>query len=110
MKLRDLEAEFIKHLGGGSFQAAGSLAEADGVCFLCPKCFVANGGAPGTHSVICWFVGRVPADIRPGPGRWMPRGTGIDDLSFVPTPPKTPSVQLTSGCHWHGFVRDGEAA
>ena len=30
-----------------------ALTEADGVWFLCPKCFAANGGAVGTHAVIC---------------------------------------------------------
>ena len=84
-----------------------TLAEADGVWFLCPKCYADNGGEVGTHSVICWFVGKVPDDAEPKPGRWVPSGSGIDDLTFVG--PNAASVLLTGGCRWHGFVRNGDA-
>jgi hypothetical protein len=84
------------------------LANADGIRFLCPKCFTFNGGPVGTHSVICWFVGRVPDNLSPQPGRWTPAGTGIDDLTFVPgTPPRQVSVQLEGGCGMHGVVIGG---
>jgi hypothetical protein len=82
-----------------------SLAEADGVLFLCPKCFADNNGPIGTHSIICWFRGKVPDDLNPKPGRWNPSGTGLDDLTFVG--PGACSVLLTSGCNWHGHVKDG---
>jgi hypothetical protein len=55
--------------------------------------------------VLCWFVGKVPADEVPGPGRWVPEGTGLDDLSFVG--PAAASVSLSSGCRAHFFVRRG---
>lgn len=84
-----------------------TLAEAHGVMFLCPKCYQANSGEVGTHSVICWFVGKVPDDADPKPGRWHPGGSGLDDLTF--TGPGAASVLLTSGCGWHGFVRQGRA-
>lgn len=84
------------------------LAEAHGLQFLCPKCFVTNGGDVGTHSVICWFEGKVPDDVAPKPGRWNPVGTGIDDISFVPGQ-KSNSVLLLGGCDWHGFVTNGDA-
>jgi len=87
-----------------------TLAEAQGVWFLCPLCFMKNEGRVGTHAVLCWFVGLVPDDIVPKPGRWTPQGTGLDDLTFVPSAERSQSVALTSGCAWHGFVMKGEAA
>ncbi|SRR5260221_5112031 len=86
---------------------ASSMEEADGVLFLCPACFVANGGPIGTHSVLCWFSGRpVPPDATPGPGRWLASGSSLVDLTL------TPSVHLSGegGCQWHGWVKDGDAA
>lgn len=86
-----------------------TLAEADGVGFLCPKCFAANNGPVGTHGVICWFEDKVPDDAFPGPGRWNPVGTSLDDLTFVPGK-RSHSVLLTGeGCAWHGFVVNGDA-
>lgn len=108
MRLADLDATFLKRNPDGSSQTGVSLAEADGIMFLCPKCFADNTGKVGTHSVICWFVGKVPDDVSPKPGRWNPSGTGIDDLTFVP--PGAVSVLLTAGCGWHGFVKNGDAA
>jgi hypothetical protein len=87
-----------------------ALAEADGVMFLCPKCFAKNTGPVGTHRVICWFVDRVPDDVDPKPGRWTPRGTGLSDLTFVPSADRSHSVLLTGGCGWHGFVASGDAS
>ncbi len=122
MILTDLQATFIHYLAPGwtdpdgevyphgGTQEVGQLAEADGLEFLCPKCYVANGGEVGTHRVICWFVCKVPDDVRPGPGRWTPQGTGLNDLSFVPSEGRSHSVLLTGGgCAWHGFVTDGKA-
>lgn len=86
-----------------------ALDQADGVWFLCPKCYVDNGGPVGTHAVLCWFVGRVPDDVDPKPGRWTPTGTGLSDLTFVPSPGRSHSVLLMAGCGWHGFVTNGDA-
>ncbi len=116
MNLRpDLEAQFVCYISpdaseypyGGS-RRVDSLAEADGIRFLCPKCFVLNGGRIGTHTVCCWFTGKVSADVNPAPGRWNPSGSGYGDLTFVP--PGAVSVQLLGGCNWHGFVTNGDAA
>lgn len=109
MRLRDLDAMLLTYEDEKHFRTdAPSLAAASGVMFLCPKCMVANGGSRvGVHSVICWFVGKVPDETAPTPGRWNPSGTGIDDLTFVP--PGAVSVLLLSGCAWHGFVRNGDA-
>lgn len=80
-----------------------TLAEAQGVQFLCPACFAKNGGAVGTHMVLCWFKDRgIPDSAVPGPGRWKVSGTGFDDLTL------TPSVDLGAG-DWHGFITNGVA-
>jgi hypothetical protein len=119
MKLRDLDAAFLKYVSPSESRMVDSLAEADGVMFQCPKCAMEcepgeeNGRRffRGAHSVICWFVGKVPDDHNPKPGRWTPSGTGIDDLTFVPgNPERAVSVLLTGpGCGWHGHIRSGEA-
>ncbi len=106
--LRELDACFLHdHKPDGSSHMSPDIAGADGIMFLCPKCFAENKGPVGTHSIICWFVGRVADDVNPKPGRWNPSGTGLDDLTFVG--PGAVSVLLTSGCGWHGFVKDGKA-
>lgn len=110
MRLTELEAELIQYQtrdDGNYLVPVPLLNDAHGIKFLCPKCFDANKGNVGTHIVICWFKYKVADDVDPSPGRWNPQGTGIDDLTFVP--PGAVSVQLTGGCNWHGFVRNGEA-
>jgi hypothetical protein len=93
MRLIDLDPSWM----GGD-----SIASATGLLFLCPVCFKANHGQVGTHSVICWFRDRgVPDSATPGPGRWVPSGTGFDDLSL------SPSVNVGNE-HWHGFITNGE--
>lgn len=123
MKLIDLDARFLQYktravpkdqFVDGILHPDGvevtlhkveALKDADGICFKCPACF--NGDK---HSVICWFVGKVSDDVKPSPGRWTPEGKGLEDLTFVPgNPARAVSVQLNSGCKWHGFVRNGDA-
>jgi len=108
MRLSTLDAQLVRRRQGPpeTYEHVAALADADGVMFLCPKFFATNAGAVGTHSVLCWFVGRVPDDVDPKPGRWNPTGTGVDDLTFVG--PGAASVYLQSGCGWHGFVRNGD--
>lgn len=109
MLLTELEAQFLKSNGNGSSSFVDALEEADGIIFLCPKCFAANKGNIGTHSVICWFEGKVPDELAPKPGRWTPHGTGYNDLTFVPGKKfSSVSVLLTGGCGWHGFVKNGK--
>jgi hypothetical protein len=112
MKLSQLDAQFLRYApsdGHICLEHVETLAEAQGIIFLCPLCYAQNHGPVATHSVICWFADRgVPADAEPLPGRWRPSGTGIDDLTFVG--PDAVSVQLLSGCNWHGFVSNGDAA
>lgn len=108
--LRELEAVFVWRIDDRHHREVDTLAEADGLRFMCPKCFADNAGPVGTHLVMCWFVGRVPDDEMPGPGRWTPIGTSLDDLTFVPSEGRSHSVLLTSGCRWHGFITNGRAA
>lgn len=111
LSLRTLEAKLIRITGPGRRQEVASLAEAQGVRFLCPKCFATNGGARGTHSVVCWSRSRgVPEDESPGPGRWKLDGSGLDDLTLngdAPGGGGARSVLLNGGCGWHGFVNAG---
>jgi len=109
MKLTELDAHFIKAIDATSWKHVDTLQEADGIQFLCPKCYHDNGGPKGTHGVLCWFEGKVPDDRQPGPGRWNPQGSGLHDLTFVDGA-KTRSVLLTGGCAWHGFITNGEAS
>lgn len=119
MKLAELEAEFLRYEerdGSRYHVPVESIEQAQGVMFLCPKCFATNSGPVGTHRVICWSRSRgVPESAVPGPGRWSLHGTGIDDLTLNgdPLPPEengARSVLLTGdGCGWHGFVTNGSA-
>jgi hypothetical protein len=100
--LTDLEATFRRIIDDRADQEDVPFAEAQGIRFLCPKCFEANGGAAGTHSVLCWFADKgVPADKSPGPARWPATGTGVEDITL------TPSVLLLGGCGWHGWIKNG---
>ena len=105
MKLTELDPEFWTITDPNRhYRTDATFAEADGVCFLCPKCFVTNNGPVGTHRVLCWRP-HVPQTEFPIPGRWEFEGTGFDDLSLVAG---SSSILLTSGCRWHGFVKNGE--
>jgi len=132
ISLRDLGAMFIRyeekqeswnvHMEDGAVEevtglrahhiAVATIAEAQGVRFLCPLCFHNNSNSSiGVHSVICWSSSRgVPSYVKPLPGRWLLVGTGIDNLTLGREPTKTRSILLTGdGCKWHGFVTDGYA-
>lgn len=89
--------------GGEGHRAVDAVEDADGVLFLCPRCFKANGGSVGTHAVLCWRP-RVPADVDPKPGRWEFQGTGLDDLTLVAG---SSSILLLGGCGAHFFIRGG---
>jgi hypothetical protein len=109
MRLTELTPRFLK-LSDRGWLTVENIGDAQGIVFLCPKCFVENGGPIGTQSVICWSRSRgVPDDVRPNPGRWALHGTGFDDLSLDADPPSSArSVLLSGGCAWHGFVTGGE--
>lgn len=106
MKLTELEAFFVKRFSDGEgeyYAQVEKIEEADGVEFLCPKCWIENKGRVGTHMVLCWRP-RVPQTVNPKPGRWEFQGTGLHDLTLVAG---SSSILLTSGCKWHGFIRGG---
>lgn len=112
--LSDLEARFLrydKRDDGKTYHVTvPTIAEAQGVIFLCPKCFAQNGGAVGTHSVVCWSSSRgIADDVDPKPGRWTLEGTGLPDLTLGCEAGKSRSVLLIGGCGWHGFVTNGMA-
>ncbi|KKL82563.1 hypothetical protein LCGC14_1983510 [marine sediment metagenome] len=88
-----------------------TIEEAQGVQFLCPKCFQKNNGPIGTHSVICWSRSAgTPEHATPLPGRWRLEGTCLKDLTLgTDVGCGSRSVKLTSGCGWHGHITDGEA-
>lgn len=109
MKLVSLDAKLIRYENHGdkvTWHEVVAVDDADGLMFLCPKCFRRNAGRKGTHSVVCWFVGRVPVYVSPGPGRWSAKGDTVDDITF--TGPCAASVLIDHGCRWHGFIRNGE--
>lgn len=105
LSLAQLEPQLLRLVPGGERQGSevvDHLAQAQGVWFLCPKCFQVNGGKVGTHMVMCWFRDRgVPDAVTPGPARWAVSGTSLADLTL------SPSIQLLGGCNWHGFVQNG---
>jgi len=104
MKLTLLEPILLRVDGDGVYDVVETLPDAQGMMFLCPKCFAANGGPVRTHSVLVWFDGRgVLASMTPAP-RWQVDGKTIDELSLAP------SVHITGGCGWHGWVKNGTAA
>lgn len=111
--LRDLNAKFIRITGPRTHKGVDTIDQAHGVQFLCPKCFRANGGSKGTHSVICWSRSAGTPEYRdPKPGRWKLTGTSLHDLHLEGDAVGgggARSVQLLGGCNWHGFINHGFA-
>lgn len=110
MRFLDLEPKFLRIVDPKTWSwedESGrdvSIADAQGIMFLCPKCF--EGSPIGVHSIICWFSGRGVSDAEePGPGRWEPVGTGLADLTLRAG---SSSVLLRGGCNAHFLIRDGE--
>lgn len=129
MRLLDLEPKFFDHqveladryhgrmLPDGTTQWGGfpvdtlheqaEFAGADGITFLCPKCFADNGGANGTHLIQLYFENgnaseHLGRDCTGKRVRWSANGTDAADLTL------SPSVHVRTGCGWHGFVKQGE--
>ena len=111
--LEDLEPQFLgppRLLRNGEIHPyVDTIEQAAGVRFLCPKCFLANGGSVGTHGVICWGPA-VSQDFQPTPGRWELNGTGFGDLTLTGAGERSNSVQLTNegGCKAHFHVTNGK--
>jgi hypothetical protein len=129
MRLRDLNAYFVGRYriedGHVVYSILDSIDGAQGISFQCPVCAVGRERGEedgrrfvrGAHGVICWFrnprnAAPVPSDATPGPGRWWiaASSSSIDNLTFEHGEPPIPkSIQLTSGCRWHGYVENGAA-
>src|SRR4051812_23022235 len=64
------DEDFVEELRDTEFHLyVDTLEQAQGIDFLCPVCFVTNGGSEGTHHVLCWSRSRgAPEDAKPGPG------------------------------------------
>lgn len=115
MRLAELEPKFLRHESDTSHRRVETMAEADGVMFLCPTCFRKNNGPIGTHVVICWSPS-VPQTTSPTGGRWPMTGTGLDDLTLTPSimvpsdPPDAPESCWRPYRHdeWHGWITNGE--
>jgi hypothetical protein len=103
VRLSELEPKFVKRTENGGYAYVDSIDEAEGIDFLCPKCFVANNGPVGTHGIICWRP-NVPLSVSPGPGRWELRGTNFENLALDASPA---SVKLSAGCKAHFIVGGG---
>jgi len=104
LTLKELEGEFLKITGPREHTRIQDIKEAQGIFFLCPKCFVTNGNSNvGTHGILIWFNNKnVPPEYTPTP-RWDFTGTSLQDLTI------TPSILIKASCAWHGFIRNGEA-
>ncbi len=105
MKLTDLEPRFLTVNPATKIMTeVDTISVAEGISFLCPKCFKKNNGRIGTHQVICWEPG-VPQTVWPTPGRWIMKGLGFSDLTLKAG---SSSVALLGGCRAHFFVTKGE--
>ena len=85
--LSELEPEWLRYDGATdpvTYRRLMTKVSANGICFVCPKCWIANGRQrPGVHSIHCWAPG-VPLDVGlVGPGRWELHGTNFEDLTLV---------------------------
>jgi Family of unknown function (DUF6527) len=85
-----------------------SVSEAQGIYFLCPKCFAENAGPVGTHGCEVSFADRGVKDEDGShgndgkPTRWSVSGDSCENLTL------SPSILLGGGCAWHGHVTNGE--
>lgn len=104
MRLTELEPTYLKVIDDCNFKYVDDIKDADGIDFLCPKCFSANNGSIGTHHCICWNPS-VPQTIHPIPGRWEMLGDSFENLSLRAG---SSSVQLNGGCNAHFFIENGE--
>jgi hypothetical protein len=114
VKLTELDPQFVcwtqenwpDAQGKYCYNQVDSIAEANGVIFLCPLCFVANQRSNiGVHSICCWAPGVPQHEHLVGPGRWSMSGTGYADLTLSAS---SSSISVTSGCKAHFFIRNGE--
>ena len=104
----ELEGQLLKLQEDGALKHVNVIGHADGVRFLCPKCFRENKGPVGTHSVVLFFSNCPRAKELMGHSGWNAAGNDLSDLTF--TGPGAASVLIKGGCNWHGFVKSGYAS
>jgi hypothetical protein len=111
VKISELDARFVRRRveESGEVWEPATYEAADGVIFLCPKCFQTNGGKIGTHSVICWRP-RVPPEVDPKPGRWEFSGGSLESLTLVAGSSSVLISAELGGCGAHFNIRDGAIA
>lgn len=108
MKLIELEPRWLSapDSNGARIGKVQTFQEAQGIRFWCPRCAAAKADniyPLGAHQVIIWFADRnVPSCYFPKPYRWSVAGNSFENLTLAP------SVHLTPGCGWHGWIRNGE--
>lgn len=73
--------------------------DVQGVEFDCPKC--------RAHKIIVLFAG-VPPEIEPGPGRWLPKGDGFENLTLVGANGGSDSISVDGDCASHFEIALGE--
>lgn len=108
--LKQLKGRLLRFYNDNlNFEEVKTLAEADGVQFICPKCFKEDPDAEYPHEVTLWFssIGKLSEKIQGHPG-WNKSGSSLEDLTFVP--PGAVSVLIKARCCWHGFVKNGTAS
>lgn len=108
MKLIELEPKFLRIKSDTDSDLSDQIEGADGILFLCPKCFAKNGSAAGVHSIMCWQPHVPQSEHRVGPGRWKFKGSGFHDLSLDNHPNGASSVQLPVPCQAHFHIQNGE--
>jgi hypothetical protein len=114
MRLSELEPQFMRYETSDHqyLRQVDSLAEAQGIQFLCPVCFAAHNGPIGTHYIEVSFANKGVLDHqgshnREGnPSRWSVAGSGYSDLTTTPSILIDPAKPACEG--WHGFITDGE--
>lgn len=113
MNLSELEPRFLSapefdEDGRETSRYVDSIQDAGGIRFLCPVCFRNNGGAVGTHGIMCWN-GTVSQKFSPRPGRWDMSGTGFHDLTLTGAHSNSNSIALTNArCGAHFHIKNGK--
>lgn len=80
-----------------------NILEAQGIIFLCPKCYQ----TVGCHYCEVTFANKSVPDCmgvhndRKEPVRWDVTGDSFTNLST------SPSVLVIGGCNWHGYITNG---
>ena len=104
----ELDGQLLALEDDNTFRHVDTVAEADGIRFLCPKCFQENNGPIGTHSIVIFFSKCPKAQQLMGHSGWNAAGRDLSDLTF--TGPGAASVLLKTGCKYHGFIKNGTAS